>query len=542
MNENLKSPEKEQTEMISTKSHPETEKAETHKKNKWLLLLIGMETILIIALVIVAISFMRTSLETVSPQQTIDVSEEVVNTEAPNESDSEERGMDKKQIMETESEAQAESSLPLYVAVPSGSTYLLSVPMVDAEEDNSVVIAEITPGTRLRYLENSLVVENDQFLEVMIEATGQSGYILASDAMEVDYDADMEPLQVVETDSVLYTYDMMVEDINTLCRTYSDRLKSDVIGYSNDGRALYRVTLGNPNAKHHIMLQAAIHGREYMNTQMVMKMIEYYAFYYDDGTYHGITYRELFDDTAFHIVPMANPDGVTISQFGVDALEDEYYSMLVYDAYMRDYSTMTYEENVNGDMNWFDHYREDNFDRFSTPQGERFITFEEYQTLWKANAEGVDLNNNFDAEWDDIDLKHEPSYTSFKGWAPQSEPETIALVEMATELEYECYISYHSTGSLIYYDCKGNTEEMVNAEEKFANSMHDYVGYRLSNTNTSWGVNLGGFSDWIQLKLESPSVTIESGKKPCPLPIEEFEPMWNRHRESWAKICMNFLE
>ncbi|MBQ3105206.1 MAG: N-acetylmuramoyl-L-alanine amidase, partial [Lachnospiraceae bacterium] len=53
---------------------------------------------------------------------------------------------------------------------------------------------------------------------------------------------------------------------------------------------------------------------------------------------------------------------------------------------------------------------------------------------------------------------------------------------------------------------------------------------------------MGGFGDWIQLKLDRPSVTIESGKRPCPLTIEEFPGIWHRHRETWAMLGKQILD
>lgn len=36
-----------------------------------------------------------------------------------------------------------------------------------------------------------------------------------------------------------------------------------------------------------------------------------------------MTYQELFNKVAVYIVPMANPDGVTISQYGVSEIKSK---------------------------------------------------------------------------------------------------------------------------------------------------------------------------------------------------------------------------
>ena len=429
-----------------------------------------------------------------------------------------------------------EDGAQLFVCTPPEYVILQNGP--GKEEENGQT--KLYPGTYLKWYGEKETVEKKDYIRVTVKETGEEGWIEFLYAVRVGWDPDTSVLDIVETDDALYTYDMMVNDINTLCNRYPDVLHKNVIGKSVKGRDLYEVILGNPNAKHHVMVQSTIHAREYMNTQLMMKLLEYYAYYYDTGVYGNVRYSELFDNTAFHVVTMVNPDGVTISQFGVDALNDPDISQLVYEAYERDKGTMVYEENTNGDLNWMDYYRDPTFSRELNPNAARIITFEEYQTIWKANANGVDLNNNFDAAWADIDLKWAPSYGSFKGYSAVSEPESKALVDMATRQEYECYLSYHSTGQLIYYDCEGNSESMSNTEEKFAEFMKDHIHHRMSNNKSAYNVNLGGFGDWLQLGLGKPSLTIESGKKPCPLPAWEFQAIWLRHRESWAALANEY--
>ncbi len=408
------------------------------------------------------------------------------------------------------------------------------------EEEDEDDQTRLYAGTYLKWYGVEETVDNKRYIQVTVKDTGEEGWIEYLYGVEVKCDPDISGLDIVETDNVLYTYDMMCRDIDALCDRYGDVLHKSIIGSSNTGMNLYEITLGDSDAKHHVMVQASIHGREYMNTQLVMKLLEYYAHFYNYASYNGVKYADLFNNTAFHVVTMANPDGVTISQLGVDALGDPDISDLVYEAYERDKETLVYEENSNGDLTWMDYYKDKSFKREDNPNASRMITYEEYQTIWKANGHGVDLNNNFDAAWDDIDLKWNPSYGSFKGYSAVSEPETKALADMVIRQDYECYLSYHSTGQLIYYDCEGNSETMSDTEKSFAEFMQDRIHHRTSNNKSAYNVNLGGFGDWIQLSLNKPSLTIESGKKPCPLPIGEFAAIWLRHRESWAALAGEF--
>lgn len=427
---------------------------------------------------------------------------------------------------------QPDDTMQLLVTVPTETMSLRTSPGLGDD-----VVAELPANTYLKWDGESVVDENEKmFYKVVVRDTQQAGYVSADFCVKVDYVYDEGALSVVKTDDALYTYDRMVADMETLCNSYSDILSYNVMGTSLDGRNIYEIVLGSPSATNHVMVQASIHGREYMNTQLVMKLIEYYASFYDTGTFNGISYSDLFAKTAFHIVPMANPDGVTISQLGTDALNDQYYADLIYECYERDKQFLAYREDSLGDMNWTDLYKEEGYNR--EEQGDiREITFEEYTKLWKANAAGVDLNNNFDAGWEAIDLKKQPSYGNYKGSSEVSEPETQVLAQLALAREYQYYVSYHSKGQLIYFDVSGNKPDTSMRSENFATLLENFIKYKKVNTNKGYNVNLGGFSDWIQLDLNKASVTIESGKHPCPLEASEFPAIWLRHRESWAMIA-----
>lgn len=403
------------------------------------------------------------------------------------------------------------------------------------------VIVQLPAGTYLKWYGESKIVDEKEYYKVKVRDSGQEGYVAARFCVNVEFEPSLEELTLVETDTTLYTYEMMIQDIEALCDKYPNCISDSIIGYSVDGRELHEVILGNPNAEHHIMMQAGIHGREYMTSQLIMRMLEYYAYYYETAEFDRVSYKDLFDKTALHVVPMTNPDGVTISQSGVQELNDSTLADIVYECYLRDKGTLAYEEDTNGDMNWVDYYKDSNYNK-ATSGNTREITFEEYQTIWKANGRGVDLNNNFDAGWDGIQLKEYPAYGSYKGDYPVSEPESMALVELAYRHDYECFISYHSRGQLIYYDVAGNLPENSQASLNFANLLDNWIKYEPVNTNKGYNVNLGGFGDWVQLVLNKPSVTIESGKRPCPLLIDEFPSMWNRHRESWAMLSRQFYE
>lgn len=491
-------------------------------KNKLMLALIVFLVAVIIALVVLLITLIVNAINGKSKNQTTvadeyDTVAEQVTEEATG-------------VLE-DAANEEETKKKILICAPADTMQLYKMA---GDEDG---ILTMCAGNYLTWDEETTTVDKDEYYKVVDSESNLEGWVKSSDVISVDFEETDNWDRLTRTNIELYTYDMMVEDIEKLCNKYPGILSYEIIGASRMDKDIYAVTLGNPNAKHHIMMQASIHGREYVNSRLVIKMLAYYAYHYNTATYNGISYSDLFNNTAIHVVTMSNPDGVTIAQLGVEALEDDVITAGVITAYQRDKDYLVYEENSNGDMNWMDHYNDPKFKRSNYPGASRMITWEEYQTLWKANAYAVDLNNNFDADWDNINLKSQPSYGSFKGVEPVSEPETQALVNYANKRDYDYYISYHSTGQLIYYDCKGNDAGMSDTEYDFASFMNSKIKYKLSNTTSAYNVNLGGFGDWIQLSKKKPSLTIESGKKPCPVPNEEFSSIWIRHRESWAALC-----
>lgn len=424
-----------------------------------------------------------------------------------------------------------ESSEPVYfVAIPADEMSLRETPGL-----NKDVIDTLYPGTVLLWLGETECVNETYFYKVKVDKTGTEGYVSAKYCMEIYNDNSPSELDIVSTASAFYTYEMMVDDINELKRRYGDRITVEEIGISAFDRPIYAVVLGKPNAPNHIMIQSTIHGREYINSQLCMKLLEYYCRFYDEGKIENKTYREIFENTAIHVIPMSNPDGVTVSQYGIEYLGNSVITDAVNATYPYDAATLVYADYGNGDGEWIDHYREPGFVR---PVNAPVISFAEYNRMWKANGRGVDLNNNFPADWNNIALKAYPCYGSYRGDNAASEPETQALMAYAESCNFKCFISYHSRGRLIYYDYKNNSDRMSQMEKAYADTVSEIVQYDIVNTKEASNVNCGGFGDWVQEKLQKPSVTIETGKGSCPVAIEEFLPMYLRHKESWARLAV----
>lgn len=299
-----------------------------------------------------------------------------------------------------------------------------------------------------------------------------------------------------------YTYENLTADLENLKARYGQHLQVNVIGTSLDGRNLYEAILGNPDAEKHVLIHAGIHAREYMTPLLVMKQLEYGLEFYDRGSYDGQPLSAILEQVAVHFVPMVNPDGIAISQFGMDAIRSDQLRQEIQQCYARDLE-----------------------------QGRTSAAFDRYQMYWKANARGVDLNQNFPADWDRAGGCLNPSYASYKGAEPLSEPETRAIANLVNSRKWSATVSYHSMGNIIYWDYPGNRVQQFSGE--MAALIEVSTGYRAAGSSGH-----GGFKDWTQIKDDPiPGVTIETGSVACPLPVSEFADIWNRNKMVWALVA-----
>ncbi len=328
----------------------------------------------------------------------------------------------------------------------------------------------------------------------------------ASSPGQSDQPAQEEDIQIVDVaDPIVksvekYTHDQMAQDIALLQQRYGSRMQVSTIGTSLDGRALYDCIVGNPAASKHILVQAGIHGREYLNPMLLMQQMEMALANYDTGSFHGTPLSSMFSQVAIHFVPMTNPDGISISQFGLDGLRSQELKEAVARCYMTDLAA-------------------GRTDDFAT-----------YLTKWKANAQGVDLNVNFDAQWETIYTAATNSYSGYKGTAPGSEPESKAMIALyQSHYPWKAVINYHSMGNVIYWDILGNKVQGPSLE--LAQLMSAVTGgYQILPSEGG-----GGYKDWIQLcENPVPSVTLETGSVTCPIPLSGYGEIWSRNRLTWA--------
>ena len=325
----------------------------------------------------------------------------------------------------------------------------------------------------------------------------------ASDTVVQALEKPENPDAIIDLSTTLYSYQKMENDLQLLAGYYPQYMTLDTAGVTTaDGRNLYVIYFGNQNASRQIFICAATHAREYMTAQLVMKQLEYYCAHYEDGSYNGTAYRDIFENTCFVIVPMVNPDGVSISQFGEEGLNRED---------LRQNLKAIYESDKNGG------YTDEAYDT--------------YLTRWKANGMGVDLNRNYSPGWESVTDRTAPSSGLYKGTQPGSEAESQALMNIVDGLSNPLLaISYHSYGSLVYWQY-GQAEPLWSKNQQLAAHVEALTTYYQAGYS-----NEAGFSNWCVNVKGIPSVTVETGLVPTPLPLDQFELLWSQNKEMWAML------
>lgn len=134
------------------------------------------------------------------------------------------------------------------------------------------------------------------------------------------------------------------------------------------------------------------------------------------------------------------------------------------------------------------------------------------ETMWKANARGVDLNCNFDADWGQgrLNTKKRGAENCIGDYAV-SEPETEALVRFTRRIKPVVTLSFHTKGGEIYWEYGGKGDKVG------ADIIARTTGYTPKIITGS----CGGYKDWCIKKLNIPSYTVECGDDNLPHPIKK---------------------
>lgn len=268
-------------------------------------------------------------------------------------------------------------------------------------------------------------------------------------------------------------------------------LEQGNIGYSVLGKELKYFKFGNGTK--YVFYSGSIHGNEWINTTLLMKFLENLCTaYLNRESIWGYPAVSLFSQYTLYVVPLANPDGVDLVVGNLQKYDSKSYNSA------RQLSL--------------------NYPSIPFPNG------------WKANIEGIDLNLQFPAEWEMArSNKFSQGYTKpgprdYVGPSPLYAPEARGIYNFTLSKRFSLILAYHSQGETIYW--------------KFLNYLppHSYeIGRHFSQVSgylletTPYVSGFAGYKDWFIQNYNLPGYTIETGLGENPLPISQFQDIYNKN-------------
>lgn len=282
------------------------------------------------------------------------------------------------------------------------------------------------------------------------------------------------------------TFERLMAAIDHFKKNYR-QLKVFPIGKSVLEREIPAVCIGNPMGA--TLFVGATHGLEWITTLLLLKFCEtMLEGLRTGGKVSDIDVRKALRGRSLVIIPCLNPDGVDISLRG------------------REGAGLLGEK---------------------TDQ----ISGGDYSG-WQANANGVDINHNFDAGWcvlREMEIAEGitgPAPTRFGGVHPNSEPEARAVTTFCLTYQPRSLYSLHSQGEEIYYSYGRHTPTRSRLMAQILAASSGYTA-----TSPEGLASHGGLKDWFIDKFHRPGFTIEVGLGKNPLDIAQFEPIYQKIEE-----------
>mgnify|MGYP001163281074 CR=1 FL=1 len=287
----------------------------------------------------------------------------------------------------------------------------------------------------------------------------------------------------------IYTYEVMTRNIQTLAKQYPDLISYSYssAGKSEYNRDLWVMEVGRGPVN--VLLNGSHHAREWITTTLLMEMTENIAI--SDRTnakWGNYQIRDLLDHVTFQIVPMVNPDGVTLQQKGLSAFPKQDHAALL---------------KMNGNSRKF--------------------------KRWKANAKGIDLNRQYPADWEHIKYASPaPHYMNYKGTKPLAAKETQTMVKLTTALKPAIAVSYHTSGEILYWNYKTPAKNLKR-DQSFARAYANKTGYNMVKPVSQ--PSGGGFTDWFIENFGQPGLTPELSPHvgEQSVPLSNWDPIWKLH-------------
>jgi g-D-glutamyl-meso-diaminopimelate peptidase len=275
-----------------------------------------------------------------------------------------------------------------------------------------------------------------------------------------------------------YGSGILLKQIKTLKKLYPF-IRVNSIGTSVMGKPIQEIRIGKGLKKVH--MNASFHANEWITTMVLMNLVNRYLISLTNrSTLRGINAINLYNETELSIVPMVNPDGVDLVLNGPPSDKRETVLMM------------------NEGSNEFVH--------------------------WKANIRGVDLNNQYPANWEieqERKVPKSPAPRDFPGNSSLSEPEAIAMAELIKNNQFDRILAFHTQGEEFYWGYEGFEPP---ESEILAKEFERVSGYKAIRNVDSHA----GFKDWFIQEYKRPGFTIELGKGINPLPLSQYKEIFQK--------------
>lgn len=259
--------------------------------------------------------------------------------------------------------------------------------------------------------------------------------------------------------------------------------RTEFLGSTAYQRPIRTLAIGTGPRK--VIFSAAHHANEWITSLILLRYAEELAqAIQSEGTFGGISARELSDAVTIYMVPMVDPDGVDLV---VGAIRPGELQYVLAQSLGQNYTQIPF------------------------PEG------------WKANLLGVDLNLNYPAGWLMArEIKFSQGYTQpgprdFVGRAPLNQLETQALAGYTEYVDPALVVALHSQGREIYWQY-GSIE--VSGARELGEKMAQVSGYTLAEP--AYASSFAGYKDWFIKTFRRPGYTVEVGSGENPLPLSQF--------------------
>ncbi len=257
-----------------------------------------------------------------------------------------------------------------------------------------------------------------------------------------------------------FTYGEMLTHLDNMTEKYPDLITArTAIGEfkTHDGNEVYSLKISdNPNKNElepEVLYTALHHAREPMSLSQMI----YYMYYILENYETDESIKFLVDNTEMYFVPCINPDGYIYNELS----------------------------RPNGGGMWRRNTRDNDDNGAFSPQ-----------------ADGVDLNRNYDHEWgrDDVGSSPDPTRDTYRGPASASEPEVQAMQFFCENHDFKIAFNYHAFSDLLIYPWGyvpdfytpdsalfvNYAQIMTKENEYFYGTANQTVGYTVNGDSDDW--------------------------------------------------------